>query len=159
MEKKQKDYVARISSATPVDLSIITSEYCIDNLELAIDMIDAEDFDNKQYHNYINKAKEIVVSKMKALDTTQKLGEDLLAVFLYINKLIVDGQFVKDKEKLLDAKKLLESQIEIFKVAKDNNVDGEKVIETSEKIIAGLTYSKGQLDEFVDPSDSRTFKA
>ncbi len=155
------DYVARISQATPIDLSIISSEICIGHLKNAIKCIDNGKNEQSKYDECLNKAKEIVSEKIQSFNKKEKLGQDLTVIFLAINELIVEAQFSYDKEKLLQASQLIEVQMEIFTNAKKNKVgeNDNKVINTSEKIIAGLTYSNGKLNEFVDDTQSTSFKA
>ncbi len=156
----QKDYVARISQATPIDLSIISSEICIGHLNNALKLIDTDKINKNEYHSYLNKAKEIVLQKIHSFNTKEKLGKDLGEIFFSINKLIADAQFSYNKEKLLKAIQLVEAQMEIFIIAKKNKVgeNDSKVINTSEKIIAGLTYSNGKLNEFIDDGRGQTFE-
>lgn len=157
--KNKKDYVARISQATPIDLSIISSEICIDYIDECIKMIEDKNINKILYHENLNKSKEIILEKIQACDRNVKLGKDLSSIFFTINQLIVDGQFAYNKEKFLQARKLLVGQMEIFKIAKKDENPAQKVVNASEKIIAGLTYGKGGLEEFVDSSSSRTFNA
>lgn len=161
MEQKIKEYTARISQATPIDLSIISSEICITYLDKSIELIDLKEFDKNYYNECINKTKEIVLEKLKSFNRSEKLGQDLTHIFFTINQLIADAQFSYNKEKLLEARGLILGQMEIFKIAKENKVgeNNKKVINSSEKIIAGLTYSNGKLDEFIDDTSSTTFNA
>ncbi len=159
MEQNLSNYVARISQATPIDLSIISSEICIEHLNCAINLINDTGTEKNKYNKHISKAKDIVLEKIHSFDRAEKLGRELTEIFFYVNKLIADAQFNYDKEKLNMAKELVEMQMQIFVTAKNNKV-GEKenkVINSSEKIIAGLTYSNGKLNEFVDDSSSKTF--
>ncbi len=160
MEQKIKEYVARISQATPIDLSIISSEVCITYLDKVVELIKSENFDKDEYNEYIYKVKEIIMEKIQTFDRKEKMGRDLTHIFLTVNQLIAEAQFAYNKEKFIQAKELIKGQMEIFKIAKQNKVgENNKVINTSEKIIAGLTYSKGGLNEFIDDTSSKTFNA
>ncbi len=156
----KKDYVARISQATPLDLSIISSEICINHLNNSINIIDEENFNKSKYNEYLNKAKGIVLEKIQTFDRNEKLGKELTGLFFEVNKLISDAQFSYNKEKLELAKQLVEVQIQIFETTKksDTAKKNNKVINTSEKIIAGLTYSNGKLNEYVDDTTCKTFE-
>ncbi len=154
MSKSNKDYALRIANATPNELNIITFEICIDNIISAIENIEQN---QKLYNQNIDTALSALREIILSLNFDYEISVELNQMYLYVNKLLIASKFSLEPQNLLDAIELLTTIKEGFEQIDDKNADS--VMKNATKVFAGLTYGKGGLSEYVDPSESRGFKA
>ncbi len=149
-----KDYALRIANATPNELNIITFEICIENIITALENIEQN---QKQFNQNIDTAlsalKEIIIS----LNFDYAIAQELYNIYIYVNGLLINSKFSLNPQNLLDSIELLTTIKEGFEQIDDKNTD--TVMKNATKVFAGLTYGKGGLSEYIDPSESRGFKA
>ncbi len=149
----KKDYVMRISNATPLGLVNITFELIFKNIELA-----KENTDNyNEYKSYVDKTKAFVENLIDSLDAEQEISDDLFKVYTttrgLLIKALVSQYNVKDLDTVID---LLNPIAEGFSSIEDTSQSS--VMKKTPKVYAGLTYGKKGLDEYVD-SGSKGFEA
>lgn len=151
-------FTARVTQATRSELIVILYEMALTEIEearKAYDLTDLALFDKglKKSQKYIN---ELIV----ALDYNYAMSLDLLSLYLYINKCIINAIIKKKPDTLEGAvgvlKKLLVGFEGVSKVDKTG-----PVMRNTHQIYAGLTYGKGKLNEIdIDPNNgSRGFIA
>ncbi len=161
MPLNKEDYVARISNATNVQLIIINYEILLDYLKEAVISFD----DNKNFEENINKAQKALGNLMDSLDMKYDISKDLLSLYIYVNKLIINCKFFyldkKDSSKnmLDEAVQIISSLLEGWLTVENHEENAKSVMENSQKIYAGLTYGKGTLNEYIPDDNSRGFNA
>lgn len=153
MKLNKEDFVVRISNASPVQLLVITYELVIVNIE------DAKNSnDDNSFEMHIKKAQDFLMQLMTSLDMAIPISNNLLNIYLYINKLLHECYFSKDIEALDDCLEMLSSLCDSFvTICKEN--EENSILKSSQQIYAGLTYSNSALDEFVIEDSSRGYKA
>lgn len=151
---KYSDYQIRISQATKSELNIITFELCINYIEDALEVINKDD---TLFVNNINTSLSFLREIIVSLNYDYDISKELLEIYLYCNKLLIEGMIKKDSTSLEDAIYMLETIKDGFSQIKDTG-DDQKVMQNSQKVFAGLTYGKGGLDEYVDIT-GKGFKA
>lgn len=153
MKLNKEDFIARISNASPIQLLVITYELVIVNIE------DAKiSNDDNAFEMHIKKAQDFLMQLMTSLDMAVPISNNLLSIYLYINKLLHECSFNKNIDLLDECLEMLSSLCESFITVSENN-DEASVLKTSQQIYAGLTYSNGFLNEFVVEDASRGYKA
>ncbi len=149
-----KDYALRIANATPNELNVITFEICINNITKALENIELDQkLFNKNLDTALSALREIIIS----LNFDYPIAYELHNMYLYVNKLIINSKFNLNPQNLADAIELLTTLKEGFEQINDTN--SEAVMKNATKVFAGLTYGKGGLSEYIDPGESRGFKA
>lgn len=151
---KYSDYQIRISQATKSELNIITFELCINYIEDALEVINKDDI---LFVSNVNTSLSFLREIIVALNYDYDISKELLEIYLYVNKLLIEGSIKKDRTSLEDAIYMLETIKDGFSEIKDNG-DDQRVMQSSQKVFAGLTYGKGGLDEYIDTS-GKGFKA
>lgn len=158
MQNRREEYEARVATATPLGLVIINYELLIYHIENSISTIATEDF-------YSNLENALTANGllMDSLDLGYEIGRDLMSVYVYVNKLLIDARFanISDTSKSLklleEAKDIISSLLESWQeISKEDN---GLPVSGSSKIYGGLTYRNGKLSEFVVESDQNDFKA
>ena len=152
MENKREEYEARVATATPIGLVIINYELLIHHIENSISTAYTDEF-------IINIEKALAANGllMDSLDLNQEIGRDLMSIYIYVNKLLIDAKRSQSVELLDEAKYLISDLFESWQeIAKED--EGTPILGTS-KIYGGLTYKNGKLSEFVVESNKNDFKA
>ncbi len=154
-----KDYVVKITNATGVQLTIITFELCILNIDNSIKILEnKKEIDKKIFIGYIDKSKSFLDELILSLDFEYEISKSLLELYLYVNEKLVQSKIKMNIEKLEESKKIL-SEIKEGFVEVEKNVESKtNEVENKEKIYAGLTYSKNELNEYIDDRDGKQYK-
>lgn len=153
MKSIYKDYVPKITTATPLQLVNITFEL----IQYHIDYAQQQEVNNLEYSQSIDKAKQFLDSLIISLDMEYPISSDLLALYLVASQSLINAKLTLKKSHLTDATNILTPIAEGFVDISEND-DGTATMDTS-KIYAGLTYGKSGLNEYVDDKNSRNFEA
>lgn len=146
------DYKLRIINASALELTIITFELLIKNMENAI--INFED--NSEFEFDLKKSKKFLRELILALNMKEKISHELFDLYNYVNKILILQSFNKNKEELTSAIEIITNIKEGFDGIKD--LSGTPLMENTDNVYAGLTYKNGQLSEYVNPTN-KGFKA
>lgn len=103
------NYTERIKSASPIQLVLITYELIIANL------IDAKNAEEEHvYEMHIKKSQNFLMQLMTSLNMTYSISNNLLNIYLYVNKMLSDAYFNKDEFLIDTSLELLNSLNESF---------------------------------------------
>ena len=152
MQDKREEYEARVATATPLGLVIINYELLIHHIENSINTAHTSEF-------IVNIEKALAANGllMDSLDLNHEIGRDLMSIYIYVNKLLIDARLSRSVELMNEAKHLISDLFESWQeIAKED--EGVPVLGTS-KIYGGLTYKNGKPSEFVVESNKNDFKA
>lgn len=149
---------ARIVEATSSELLVITYELAIDSIDNAIDALKSEN--EKQFKRYTNKAQSFVRELMNTLDMSYKISHELMPLYLFVNKTIIKAYMKKDEQPLKDAKRILNTLLDGWKDAGEKCKGERPLMENTQKLVVGLTYKKGLLNEsMLNNGVNRGYKA
>ncbi len=154
------DYVKRIANATPLELIIISYELLLKSLKEAMDSIDHEPLFNRE----LNRAKGLLNELVLGLDINNPVAKQLLPIYIYANKLLINAGVTSDKEKkilyLKDAEKIFESLLPGWQGITEEDVKSAEDVMNHPRVYAGLTYGKGgEMEEYSTDSGDRGIKA
>ncbi|SNS48071.1 flagellar protein FliS [Anaerovirgula multivorans] len=145
----EKEYLAnRIANANPAELVAILYEGLIDTLEDSLDYLRINAY--KKLNNSTQKAREILAELLSTLQEDSEVADNLRSVYLYLNQLITEAENKKDIEKLQLAIKVITPIYEGWRELGERE-GSQAAVQSSEgpKIVAGMTYGKGQLNDYV----------
>ena len=157
------DYTARIINADPLELVIITYELIDGYLVSAINEHDPEDM---KYD--ILKARQFLSELVAALDIGYDISKELMNIYIYVNKLMIEGELKVNmmkleeaKEKLSEAAEIMDKLGEAWRTIRRTTEQDEinKPMKNAQQLYAGLTYKDGKLTEFVDADSNRGYRA
>jgi flagellar protein FliS len=153
-----EDYTAKISTATPLGLVIINYELMIHNLHLAKENL--EEGEHSDFETHAKKAQAYLMVLMGSLDRTFAISGELLRLYFYVNKLLIQSQFKRDPNLICEACDITGSLLDSWRVlARVESPATKPVMENVEQLVAGLTYKDGRLCEYVLGSENRGIKA
>ena len=157
-EEAIQGYSLRVTQANQSELTVITYEIILDYINDACAALDRLDIDS--YILYNKKARQFLGELMAALNYDNPVSFNLIKIYEYAHRLLVEAEYSKKKSELTVVSELLSTLLEAFRqvAAKDNST---AVMMNTQQVYAGLTYSRGQLNETcIDPGAvSRGFQA
>lgn len=155
----EKEYLSnRVATANDAQLVVIVYDGLIDTINSAIEYI--ENKDKEKLNTSINKIREILAELLSTLKGDSEIANNLRSIYVYINKLVTEAEIKQDKEKLEDAIKVINPLYEAWQELGEKEVNVSSDINKIHKkskpsIVAGMTYGKGQLNDYVVDDENR----
>lgn len=141
-------YTLRISQANTSALAVVLYDMILDDMEegqAAYDAGNSEQFENvvKQAQNFLQEL--MCMSKM---DTS--VGCDVMSIYLYVNKQFLLSIVRRRPVEWNVCREAMEKLRSSFQKISETDYDAP-LMEHTQQVYAGLTYSKGYLNESCDP--------
>lgn len=156
MTKEMKqEYTLRITQANKTQLITILYEMVliyIDEAEAAL----SED-DRAEYKSAIRKIRGCMNELTASLNLEYDLAQNLLQLYLYVNRELVQASVHYDKDNLEHVRLVIGELQKAYKKIEDQDVSGP-VMGNTQTVYAGLTYGRNTLTENItDPASNRGF--
>ena len=149
-------YSKRITQANRTELVVITYEIIIEHIKNAqISFGNQEEFSND-----LDQAQAFLKELMVSLDFEHQISYNLMSLYIFINKQLIEAKLKKSCEMLPRVQGMLESLLSSFReVSKQDN--SAPLMQNTQKVYAGLTYGRDDVNEMSLASDDRNrgFKA
>ncbi len=153
-DEKKQYYTLRVSNANKTELVEILYEMLLDYSEEAGEK--AEAGDESAAKEAIRKARGCVSELMDSLNLEYDVAKDLRKLYVYVTRELTIGEIRRDKTNFDNIKKVIEplrdAYLELMK--KD---DSGPVMANTQTVVAGLTYSKNNINEAINEDDKRGF--
>ena len=152
-EKKQA-FTLRITSANKTELVEILYEMLLEYVDDAKAAIEKNDLD--EIHEAIRKARAVLRELMESIDFTTEIAGNFMSLYAYVNKELLLAEIRKDVSVFDNVKVVLEPLRDTYiELAKQDK--SEPIMMNTQKVMAGYTYSKGDINESVDSQSNRGF--
>ena len=152
-EKKQ-EFTLRITSANSTELIEILYEMLLEYVEDAKAAIGKNDIN--EIHDAIRKARGCLRELMESIDFEYDIAGYFMSLYAYVNKELLLAEIRKDVKVFDNVKVVIEplrdTYIELAKMDKS-----EPVMQNTQKVTAGLTYSKSAINESLEEQNNRGF--
>lgn len=156
----EKEYLAnRIANANDAQLVAILHEGFISTAKLGIEHIDNKD--KEKLNSSTNKSREILAELLSTLEGASEIANNLRSLYLYLNRLVTEAEIKKDKTKLEESIKVISPLYEAWQELgekEESQADSSQTTAGPAKmpsIVAGMTYGKGQLNDYVINDEDR----
>lgn len=157
----EKEYLAnRIANANDAQLVEIMHEGLISTAKSGIEHI--ENGNKTELNSSINKIREILAELLATTEGDSEIADNLKSIYIYLNKLVTEAEIKQDKAKLEEAIKVVtpiyEAWQELGEKEATGTDDDPEITPAPTKtpsIVAGMTYGKGQLNDYVINDDDR----
>ena len=148
----EKEYLAsRVATANEAQLVAIMYEGLIDTFNECISNID----EKESLDILMDKCRDILAELMGTLKGDSEIANNYKSLYLYVNNNITEGYITKDKSKFEEAIKVMtplyEGWNELGEKLYMDNIQENK----GPKVVAGMTYGKGYVNENVMNSQDR----
>ena len=151
----KQEYTLRITQANKTQLITILYEMVliyIDEAEAAL----SED-DRAEYKSAIRKIRGCMNELTASLNLEYDLTQNLLQLYLYVNRELVQASVHYDKDNLEHVRLVIGELQKAYKKIEDQDVSGP-VMGNTQTVYAGLTYGRNTLTENItDPASNRGF--
>ena len=132
-----KNFTARISQANRSELIVILYDIAIQDIREAMET---------SCMRTIEHASKCVNELIVSLDYSYEISFELLRLYRYVNERLLRAKSSKESDLLVDALEVMqELRVSFVEVAKQDTSD--PVMRNTEQVYAGLTYSRGVLNE------------
>ncbi|MEJ8552688.1 flagellar export chaperone FliS [Tepidibacter sp. Z1-5] len=148
----EKEYLAsRVATANEAQLVAIIYEGLIDTFNECISNLDKKE----SLDILMDKCRDILAELMGTLTGDSEIANNYKRLYLYINNIITEGYMTKDKSKFEEAikvmKPLYEGWNELGEKMYMENIDTNK----APKVVVGMTYGKGYVNESIMNNQDR----
>ncbi len=127
-----------------------------------VDLDDAteglKNHEQEEYMEALRHANEVLEHLQNALDFKYDISKDLYSLYDYCKRSIAKSMYSGRDEGINEAREVIEPLAEAFREVAEND-DSAPLMENTQKIAAGLTYGKTDVNEAVDTNDNRGFLA
>lgn len=151
----KQEYTLRITQANKTQLITILYEMVliyIDEAEAAL----SED-DRAEYKSALRKIRGCMNELTASLNLEYDLAQNLLQLYLYVNRELVQASIHYDKDNLEHVRLVIGELQKAYKKIEDQDVSGP-VMGNTQTVYAGLTYGRNTLTENItDPASNRGF--
>ena len=151
----KQEYTLRITQANKTQLITILYEMVliyIDEAEAAL----SED-DRAEYKSALRKIRGCMNELTASLNLEYDLAQNLLQLYLYVNRELVQASVHYDKDNLEHVRLVIGELQKAYKKIEDQDVSGP-VMGNTQTVYAGLTYGRNTLTENItDPASNRGF--
>lgn len=153
----KKEYTLRISQANKTQLVVILYEMLLIYVDEAKkQLLEGEE---KKALEEIRKARGCLKELMNSLNYDYSLAGNLLSLYVYVSKELVDASLHKHTEALDHVIGVIGELYQAYAQIADQDTS-QPVMSHSQTVYAGLTYGKGRLTEsMADQSSNRGFLA
>jgi flagellar protein FliS len=155
-EEIAKVFTTRIAQANRSELVVILYDIILESLD------EAEEFwkegREEEFERELSRAQKGLRELIATLDMQYDVSRQLMPLYLYANRKLVDALRRKRPEPLKEARLVLKPLGTSFReVAKQDS--SPALMEHTQQVYAGLTYGRGTLNETILSGQSRGFKA
>lgn len=150
----EREYLAnRIANANDAQLVALLHEGFIATAKLGMEHIDNKNIE--ALNSSTKKNRDILAELLSTVEGDSEIANNLRSLYVYLNKTITEAEMKRDKGKLEEAIKVVRPLYEAWQELgekEDIEIDNVEASKTSSKmpsIVAGMTYGKGQLNDYV----------
>ncbi len=153
-DEKKQEFTLRITSANKTELVEILYEMLLVYIDDANDAIVKKDLNYT--HESIRKARAVLRELMESIDFADDLAGNFLSLYAYVNKELLLAEIRKDVSIFGDIKKVIEPLRDTYiEVAKKDG--SEPIMANTQKVVAGMTYSRNDINEALYDQSNRGF--
>lgn len=149
-KESMQAYSKRITQANRTELVVITYEIIIEHIKNAqISFGNQEEFSND-----LEQAQAFLKELMVSLDFEHKISYNLMSLYIFINKQLIEAKLKRSCEMLPRVQGMLENLLSSFReVSKQDN--SAPLMQNTQKVYAGLTYGRDDVNEMSLDSNDR----
>lgn len=155
-EEAAKVFTTRIAQANRSGLVVILYDIILESLDEAKEFW--KEGSEEGFERELSRAQKGLRELIATLDMQYDISRQLMPLYLYANRQLIDALRRKQPEPLEEAELVLKPLGKAFReVAKQDS--SQALMEHTQQVYAGLTYGKGTLNETILSGQSRGFKA
>lgn len=156
MTREEKNgFSYRIMQASPTELIVILYEMAETYLRQAVDELNAGEIAG--FRMNLKYAGRVINELNRSLDLRYDISLNFMQIYIYMNRAMIRASVSKKPDELLRCMDMLNKLKKSFERIRSEDKRGP-VMENTQQVYAGLTYSKGTLNESFGPESNRGFR-
>ena len=155
-QENKSTFTRRISTGNKSEIIVVLYDMIQVDLDDALNGM--KNHEQEEYMEALRHASEVLEHLQEALDFDYDISKDLYSLYDYAKRCIAKAMYSGREEGIYDAKEVIDPLAEAFKEVAEND-NSAPLMENAQKIAAGLTYGRTDVNEAVDTSDNRGFLA
>lgn len=156
MTKEEKNgFSYRIMQASPTELIVILYEMAESYLNSAIEYAKKDEIDN--FRSNLKYTQSVINELNRSLDLKYEISLNLMQIYMFIKRAIIRASVSKETDELEKCIGMLERLKKAFETVCKEDKRGP-VMTNTQQVYAGLTYSKGALNESFGLESNRGFR-
>lgn len=148
-------FSCKIAEASKSQLVVIMYEIAIKYIDDGVKALNNNDVDN--YRLNLKRSKAVINELTSVLDMTQAISLELRSLYVFMTGILVKADIRKETEELLRVREMLLKLSKAFTVVSESDSSGP-IMENTQAVYAGLTYSKDSLNENMYSDINRGYK-
>ncbi len=143
-KEKIERYSFKVTQANRTQLVVIVYDIIMDDLRTA-----KEEYADHRIDDFVRTIKhgqKFLIELMRTLDCQYQISLDIMSLYLYINKKIIQAMIQRKPDALEGLEDILLKLRSSFDIISRTDYSGP-VMQNTEQVYAGLTYHKGNLNE------------
>ena len=149
------DYGVKISQANKTELIVIMYEMAIKYIDDGLESLSNNNIE--EYRLNLKRSKAVINELTSVLDMSYVISYELRSLYIFINNVLVRADIRVETDELKRVREMLIKLSKSFKkVSADDN--SGPVMENTQQLYAGLTYSKTSLNVDMYNDVNRGFK-
>ncbi len=149
-------FTRRITNGNKSQIIVVLFDMVLVDLDDATEGL--KNHEQEEYMEALRHANEVLEHLQNALDFKYDISKDLYSLYDYCKRSIAKSMYSGRDEGINEAREVIEPLAEAFREVAEND-DSAPLMENAQKIAAGLTYGKTDVNEAVDTNDNRGFLA
>lgn len=151
----KQEYTLRITQANKTQLITILYEMTLQYVDEAKEALAVED--RTAFKNAVRRIQGCICELMDSLHLEYEVAQNLLQLYLYINREVAKAALYNDGEKLEHVRPVLEHLAAAYRQIEKQDMTGP-VMGNTQSVYAGLTYGRDNLMESAaDPAANRGY--
>lgn len=153
--EEKKEFSLKVTQASKTGLIVIMYEIAAKYIEDGSNCIAAGDFDGAKEN--LSMGRRTINSLMSSLDMQYEISAELRNIYIFMNNELVLANIRRDNKNLMRIVGMLGQLKDAFNKISSSDKSGP-VMGNTEKVYAGLTYSKSSLNESTYSDINRGYK-
>lgn len=145
----------KITNASKSQLIVIMYEVAIKYIDDGIEALKNNEVD--LYRLNLKRAKSVINELNSVLDMTQNISLELRRLYVFMIGVLVKADIRMETEELIRVRGMLEKLMSAFSDVSKSDESGP-IMENTQTVYAGLTYSKDSLNENMYSAANRGYK-
>ena len=149
------DYGVKISQANKTELIVIMYEMAIKYIDDGLECLNNNNVE--EYRLNLKRSKAVINELTSVLDMSYVISFELRSLYVFMNNVLVRADIRVETEELKRVREMLVKLSKSFKKVSAEDTSGP-VMENTQQLYAGLTYSKTSLNVDMYNDVNRGFK-
>lgn len=149
-------FTRRITSGNKSEIIVVLFDM------IKVDFEDAEKAmkynEQEEYMEALRHASEVLEHLQDALDFKYEMSKDLYSLYDYSKRCIAKAMYSGKTEGIEEARKVIEPLSEAFNEVAEQD-DSAPLMQNTQKVSAGMTYGRNDVNEMLEEGSSRGFFA